>query len=90
MFLLLPALYQALQERKAILEAAAMKEQAAQAASEALEAAENAPDQAVAAADMAIATAEEAMEEAAEAALTEDTDAVSEAEVEAADNQEQA
>lgn len=90
MFLLLPALYQALQERKAILEAAAMKEQAAQAASEALEAAENAPDQAVAAADMAIATAEEAMAEAAEAVLTEDTDAVSEAEVEAADNQEQA
>ena len=90
MFLLLPALYQALQERKAILEAVAMKEQAAQAASEALEAAENAPDQAVAVADMAIATAEEAMAEAAEAALTEDTDAVSEAEVEAADNQEQA
>ena len=90
MFLLLPALYQALQERKAILEAVAMKEQAAQAASEALEAAENAPDQAVAAADMAIATAEEAMAEAAGAALTEDTDAVSEAEVEAADNQEQA
>ena len=87
---ILSTVYQALQERKAILEAAAMKEQAAQAASEALEAAGNAPDQAVAAADMAIATAEEAMAEAAEAALTEDTDAVSEAEVEAADNQEQA
>ena len=90
MLILLPALYQALRERKAVLEAAATLEQAEHAAAEALAAAQNAPDQAVADADRAIAAAEEAVAEATDAALVEETDAMSEAEVEAADNSQQA
>mgnify|MGYP004712951471 FL=1 len=90
MLILLPALYQALRERKAVLEAAATVEQAEHAAAEALAAAQNAPDQAVADADRAIAAAEEAVAEATDAALVEETDAMSEAEVEAADNSQQA
>ena len=65
-------------------------EQAEHAAAEALAAAQNAPDQAVADADRAIAAAEEAVAEATDAALVEETDAMSEAEVEAADNSQQA
>ena len=90
MLILLPALYQALRERKEILDTAARVEQAERAAAEALLAAKNAPDRAIADADMAIAAAEEAVAEAADAALVEETDAVSEAEVEAADNSQQA
>lgn len=90
MLILLPALYQALRERKTILETAAMAEQAERAAAEACAAAKKAPDRAIAHADVAIAAAEEAVAETAEAALEGEIDIVSEEKVEAADNSEQA